>query len=186
MEIYILMTKRMNNLFMTRYIFLIFISITSLLYPQKKPVVEEIINKVNIDTLMNNLSELTGEKEISLSAGNIKITSRYRNNLGNTYAFQYLKKKFDVIVVDIFTGKESFGPKGIKINYIKKLTHLLKPSGALIFNRLAHRKDLQEETQILESFLSTIFNSVGRIRIQDPRGYRNELVIACKITQRKK
>lgn len=96
------MTKRMNNLFMTRYIFLIFISITSLLYPQKKPVVEEIINKVNIDSLMNNLSELTGEKEISLSAGNIKITSRYRNNLGNTYAFQYLKKKFDKIGLQVY------------------------------------------------------------------------------------
>ena len=99
---------------------------------------------------------------------------------------KYLQGKFDVIAVDIFTGKESFGPSGIKVHFIKKLTNLLKPDGALIFNRLAHRKDLQEETKILESFLSTLFGKVEKIFIKDPRGYKNELVVAYEIRQKKK
>ena len=99
---------------------------------------------------------------------------------------KYAQNKFDVIAVDIFTGKESFGPTGIKTNFIKELTNILKPDGILIFNRLAHRKDLQEETKILESFLSTIFKTVEKIFIKDPRGYKNELIVARKIKQKKK
>lgn len=121
-----------------------------------------------------NLDELHNAKIINTDA--YSIVTEKKN----------LQEKFDVIVVDIFTGKESFGPKGIKINFIIELTNILKPDGVLIFNRLAHRKDLQEETKKLESFLSTIFNSVEKIFIQDPRGYKNELVIANKITQKKK
>ena len=99
---------------------------------------------------------------------------------------KYLQNKFDVIAVDIFTGKESFGPSGIKTNFIKELTNVLTPDGALIFNRLAHRKDLQEETKILESFLAKIFTTVEKIFINDPRGYKNELIIARKIKQKEK
>jgi spermidine synthase len=119
--------------------------------------------------------------------GNLKNTTIINADAYSIIAEKkYLQNKFDVIAIDIFTGKESFGPSGIKINFIKKLTYLLKPDGALIFNRLAHRKDLQEETKLLEAFLFTIFEVTEKTFIKDPRGYKNELVEAYKIRKKKK
>lgn len=88
------------------------------------------------------------------------------------------KEKFNVIIVDIFTGEESFKTSSINTEFIQRLSKLLKNDGVLIFNRLAHRKNLREETEKLKIFLSSIFKQTEKIFIKDPRGYQNELVIA--------
>ena len=90
------------------------------------------------------------------------------------------RKRFDVIIVDIFTGKEEFGSE-INKEFIKDISHFLKNDGVAIFNRLGHKKLLREETKKLETFLTYLFKKTEKIFIKDPRGYQNELVIAKEI-----
>ncbi|MCX7875280.1 MAG: M28 family peptidase [Melioribacteraceae bacterium] len=103
---------------MKRAILLIIILFSSTIFSQKKEVINEIIKKVSIDTLMNNLSILTGDKETSFGGGNIRITSRHRNSLGNTYALQYLKRKFEKIGLPVY--QQDFLNDGQNIYAIQK------------------------------------------------------------------
>lgn len=100
-----------------RILIFLFFLVANLL-AQKKEAIEKIINNVNIDTLMNNLSVLTGEKPTSIGAGEIKITSRHRNSLGNTYAAQFLKRKFQQIGLTVF--QQDFLNDGQNIYAIQK------------------------------------------------------------------
>lgn len=121
---------------MYKITFLTFVLITNFIFSQKKPIIEDILSKVNIDTLINNLSELTGEKEISFGAGNIKITSRHRNSLGNSYALQYLKKKFEKMGLQVY--QQEFLNDGQNIYAIQR--GLQKPNQFVII--CAHYDDM--------------------------------------------
>ncbi len=56
--------------------------------------IQSIINKVSIDTLMNNLRELTGDKPVILNNVSTSLLSRNRYSAGNSYTPIYLMQKF--------------------------------------------------------------------------------------------
>lgn len=72
---------------------LFFFVTTFYLYAQADQKIVSIINQVSIDSLFENLKILTGEKQIVLTAGPVTITSRHNDNVGNSYAAAFIKKK---------------------------------------------------------------------------------------------
>ena len=63
-------------------------------FAQTDQTIQSIINKVSIDTLMNNLRELTGDKPVILNNVSTKLISRNRYSAGNSYTPIYLMQKF--------------------------------------------------------------------------------------------
>lgn len=61
---------------------------------QTDQTIQSIINKVSIDTLMNNLRELTGDKPVILNNVSTSLLSRNRYSAGNSYTPIYLMQKF--------------------------------------------------------------------------------------------
>ncbi len=61
---------------------------------QTDPIVIAIINSVSIDSLYENLKELTGEKSVKLSNGSSFITSRSYLSYDNLLAEEYLQMRF--------------------------------------------------------------------------------------------
>ena len=55
--------------------------------------ISSIINSVNIDSLYENLKELTGEKAVTLSSGNVFISSRSYSSYENLLAEEYLQRR---------------------------------------------------------------------------------------------
>ena len=60
---------------------------------QTDPMISSIINSVNIDSLYENLKELTGEKAVTLSSGNVFISSRSYSSYENLLAEEYLQRR---------------------------------------------------------------------------------------------
>lgn len=88
------------------------------------------------------------------------------------------KKKFDVIVVDIFIGDPPYiSTKTNQPSYIEKLVGWLKKDGRMIFNRPI-QADQDNETEQLIKFLKTEFKTVRSEKIADPRGYKNVVITA--------
>lgn len=91
------------------------------------------------------------------------------------------EKKFDVVIVDIFTGKPPYvSLESNQPNFIQKLLSWLKDDGMIVFNRPAHTKVAQEESKQLQKYLSALFHKTGIIFIDDPRGYKTEEVFGQK------
>jgi hypothetical protein len=65
----------------------------SISYSQDYQQIKNIISNVNADSLMENLSILSGAKSFILSGQNTLITSRYRGSKGNIAAASFLKNK---------------------------------------------------------------------------------------------
>jgi len=65
----------------------------SVVYAQTDPVISAIINSISIDSLYENLRELTGEKSVLLSNGNAFISSRSYSDDGNLLAEEYLQMR---------------------------------------------------------------------------------------------
>jgi spermidine synthase len=85
--------------------------------------------------------------------------------------------KFDVIVIDIFTGKPPFLSSDTnKPPFIQKLLVWLKDDGMFLFNRPANVKGV--DTKELLIYLQTLFTNVTLVEIRDPRGYRNHVITA--------
>ncbi|MES2557852.1 MAG: M28 family peptidase [Bacteroidota bacterium] len=59
----------------------------------QNPTIQAIINAVNIDTLMQNADEITGEVGIVVDGVTDTIKSRNRNRPGNELCFKYLRDK---------------------------------------------------------------------------------------------
>lgn len=79
---------------MSKYLlsFLIVLIINSaFVFAQTNPKIVSIVNKVNIDSLFEDLKALSGEKQIKLSTGVTSISSRAYNNYGNLFAEEYLQ-----------------------------------------------------------------------------------------------
>lgn len=70
--------------------------------------IASIINKVNIDSLYENLRYITGEKSVLVSSGTQFITSRYSTHYGNIIAEEYLlnrlKKYIPATSMQYFDG----------------------------------------------------------------------------------
>lgn len=87
------------------------------------------------------------------------------------------KKKFDVIIVDIFTGNPPFiSLKSNRPNFIQKVIRFLKSDGEIIFNRPAHTQAARDDSQKLKDYLSALFKKSVLIFIKDPRGYKNNVI----------
>lgn len=92
------------------------------------------------------------------------------------------KNKFDVIVVDIFTGIPPYvSTKTNQSLFIQKLLKWLKHDGMLIFNRPANIKTDRVTTDKLFTHLTTLFQEVRWSYIDDPRGYQNDILTVTKI-----
>lgn len=77
------------------YTFLILLLFTKTIISQTNQTIQGIINKVSIDSLMNNLNELCGEKQVTINNVSTRILSRNRNSAGNSYMPYYLMQKFE-------------------------------------------------------------------------------------------
>lgn len=121
---------------MNKKIFLLLIFIYSISFAQQKEIINAIISKVNIDSLMETLSQLTGDKETNIGGGNIRITSRYRSSLGNSYAAQFLKRKFQKLGLQVY--QQDFMQDGQNIYAIQR--GVQKPNNYVIIS--AHYDDM--------------------------------------------
>ena len=77
----------------TLYFILIFIFKNEIAFAQVDPTVSSIINSVSIDSLYESLKELTGEKAVTLSSGNVFISSRSYSSYENLLAEEYLQQR---------------------------------------------------------------------------------------------
>lgn len=92
-----------------------------------------------------------------------------------------LPKKYDVIITDIFTGKKPFiSLESNEPQFIDRLILNLKPKGTIIFNRVAHSKEMRQGGVELKKYLSRKFEKVTIFDIKDSRGYRNYVIIGTK------
>lgn len=90
---------------------------------------------------------------------------------------QAFKNKFEVIVVDIFTGHPPFvSLQSNQPNFIEKLLPYLKKDGLMIFNRPAHNEASRRGGEALHEYLKTLFLRTDLTEIHDPRGYRNHII----------
>lgn len=90
-------------------------------------------------------------------------------------------KKFDVIIVDIFTGKTPFySEDSSKPEFIMRLKQYLKNDGVILFNRPGTNKEVLEDNQRLARFLKSQFKKVKIDLIKDTRGYRNNIITGVK------
>ncbi|MFH0937656.1 MAG: methyltransferase domain-containing protein [Candidatus Daviesbacteria bacterium] len=91
------------------------------------------------------------------------------------------KNKFDVIIVDIYIGKPPFVDlKSLEPSFIENLLPHLKPEGMIIFNKPGHTKEARSDSQILKKYLTTLFSKTQLFDINDPRGYKNNLVLGIR------
>ena len=88
-------------------------------------------------------------------------------------------KKFDVIIVDIFTGIAPFvSKKSNQPNFITKSIRHLKSDGLILFNRPGQDLQTLNECHKLQIYLSTLFQKSSISKIIDPRGYKNNIILA--------
>lgn len=78
----------------------------------QNPDIQAIINAVNIDSLMQNAREITGEVSIVVDGTTDTIQSRNRNRPGNELCFRYLRNK--LIALGYQVDSLSFGANGGK------------------------------------------------------------------------
>lgn len=91
-------------------------------------------------------------------------------------------KKFNVIIVDIFTGKPPYvSLKSNQPSFITQLLTYLNKDGLIIFNRPGNIPEAYLDSLKLKSYLQTVFKKTRLIDIQDPRGYRNNIVTGEKL-----
>lgn len=90
---------------------------------------------------------------------------------------------FDAIVVDIFTGEPPYvSLDSNQPNFIKKILPFLKKDGMIIFNRPAHNKISKTGGFELEKYLKTLFQKTKIMEINDPRRFKNHVIIAKEKT----
>ncbi|KAA0247846.1 MAG: Zn-dependent exopeptidase M28, partial [Chlorobiota bacterium] len=75
-------------------IVLIFITIQSVNFGQS-PVIQNIINQTNLDSLTHFVRELSGEVSTIIGGSPYTIVSRNKNNASNNMAANYIKQKLD-------------------------------------------------------------------------------------------
>ncbi len=92
------------------------------------------------------------------------------------------KHKFDVIIVDIFTGIPPYvSTKTNQPPFIEKLLKWSKIDGRVIFNRPANIQKDRKDTKKLSKYLKLKFKEVKIVYIKDRRGYQNDIITASII-----
>jgi spermidine synthase len=93
---------------------------------------------------------------------------------------QAFAKKFDVLIVDVFTGKPPYvSLESNQPNFIKQLLPWLKKDGMIIFNRPGNTAPARSDSLKLKKYLATLFKNCKLFDIQDPvRRYRNNVIAA--------
>lgn len=76
---------------------------TTATFSQIDPKIYEAVNKVEMDSVVNTLKELIGDKPVTLFASPIYISSRHSQALGNSYAATYIQKKFIKLGLETYT-----------------------------------------------------------------------------------
>jgi len=90
-------------------------------------------------------------------------------------------QRFDAISVDIYTNDAPHnGMRSTEDDFLRTIFSLLKPEGIILFNRLAHKKKEKARTGKFQRVLKQYASTVHKKFIQDPRGYKNEILIAKK------
>lgn len=90
-------------------------------------------------------------------------------------------KKFNVIIVDVFTGKTPFySEDSSKPEFIMRLKQYLKNDGVILFNRPGTNREVLEDNERLARFLKSQFKKVKINLIKDTRGYRNNIITGVK------
>ncbi len=143
---------------------------SSLLISNKNPKIHQTIIEIEeiiIDACRRffNLDEL---KNYTLVHSDIHELINKREDFNN---------KFDVIVVDVFSGEPPF--VSLETNeptFIEKLMRWAKKDALLIFNRHADTPHAQKIGQELYQHLLTLSSRVGLTSIKDPRGYENFVI----------
>lgn len=91
-------------------------------------------------------------------------------------------QKFDVIVVDIFTGNPPYiSLKSNQPPFIEKLLPWLKRDGMIVFNRPGHTEKTRSDSRELQQYLNTLFKTIQLFDIKDPRGYRNNVITGDRL-----
>ncbi|MBL0015203.1 MAG: hypothetical protein IPP17_01900 [Bacteroidetes bacterium] len=65
------------------------------------------------------------------------------------------QKRFDMVVVDIFVDDE-VPEAACEPDFLSKMASLLNSKGLLVFNRLAHRPDLRQQTEEFGRKMKTV------------------------------
>ncbi len=78
-------------------------------FAQTNPLVQDIINKVNIDSLTQNVNELSGEVPVIINGQTITITTRYYSSSTNDKAADYVKQKFESYGLQAYNQTFSWG-----------------------------------------------------------------------------
>ncbi len=73
---------------------IIFLALQSVSFSQT-PVIQEIINKANIDSLRYFVRELSGDVQTIINGSPYTIQSRHKNQPGNNMAANYIKQKLN-------------------------------------------------------------------------------------------
>ncbi|MCX6169098.1 MAG: M28 family peptidase [Ignavibacteriales bacterium] len=108
--------------------FLLLFFQTHLYFAQVDPKISSVINQVNIDSLYENLKELTGDKPVKIPNGNVFIYSRANADIGNVYAEEYLQDRFKKY--GLTTSLQRFDGGGANIIGIQK--GVIKPNQQII------------------------------------------------------
>jgi hypothetical protein len=82
-------------------------------FAQGNPTIQNIINDVNLDSLMFTIEELTGEVSTIINGSPYTITSRHKYSDGNAKAAVYLKQRLDSYGLTAFY--QNFGSLGINV-----------------------------------------------------------------------
>lgn len=124
---------------MTKYLpglILVLILNSNIIFSQTDPKIASIISKVSIDSLFENLKELTGEKQITLSGGVTSISSRAYNDYGNMLAEEYLQLRLKRYIP--YTALQTFDGGGGNVIAVQQ--GVTKPNQQIII--CAHFDDM--------------------------------------------
>lgn len=144
-----------------------------------------------ISNLIARLNPRVKQTLVELDPDIIDACRKYfgLNNLPNyqilqTDAFELAKnpqafnKKFDCLIVDIFTGRPPFvSLESNKPSFIEQIVFWLKKDGMIIFNRPGHNAEAVSDSKKLEEYLATIFKKTEFYTVKDPRGYKNNIIL---------
>ena len=100
-----------------RLFFLLFFLYFTNTFPQADPDIQEVINRVSIDSLVKYVNELSGEVSVVVGGVTQTIVSRHKNYPGNNLAAQYLKEKLESY--GLTTYEQSFSATGKNIYAVK-------------------------------------------------------------------
>ncbi len=105
----------------TKTIFILLFIFSGLLPAQtKNDVMSEVIQNINIDSLMYYVKELSGKVNIILNGQSTKIVSRHKNNSDNAKAADYLYQKFSQYNIPVY--KQDFSSTGRNIYAVQQGT----------------------------------------------------------------